>query len=131
MKRAGLIAATAIACLVWTGSASAASTVVTLDDFTPHYFIKAKRISNAFDVIGHLDSNKKKCVVGRKVTVFREGISSDEKVGGDTSDSNGGWSLMILSGDFLAGNYYAKAPKRVLHDGTTCGADRSETVANV
>lgn len=115
------------------GSASAASTQLFFDDFTLHYFttVKAKRISNAFDAIGHLESSKQKCVAGRKVTVFRAGTGQDDKVGTDVSDSNGGWSLMILTPDFLAGDYYAKTPKRVLHDGTTCKGARSENLSNV
>ena len=132
MKRAfTLTATTALLTLAATGTASAAPTHVFIDGFAPHYFTSTKRAPDAADVFGRLDSTKQKCVVGRKVNVYFVQSGPDRKLGTDTSDSNGGWSLMILFDDFDPGDYYAKAPKSVLHDGTVCDADRSQELASV
>jgi hypothetical protein len=128
MKRAlTLTAATAFVTLAFAGTASAASTDVFLDGFAPHYFF-GKKAPNAYNIYGRLESSKSKCVVGRKVTAYRVETGPDTEMGTDTSDSNGGWSVMVDSADLTDGDYYAKAAKRVLHDGTTCSGGRSENV---
>ena len=121
-----LTALVGVALIAFPASASAAhhNTTVVIDGFSDHYFEPAKA-PDAEDVFGRLESGTHKCVASRRVKVFRVDAGPDTNLGSDTSDSNGGWSLMIPNDEFDIGDYYAKTPKVRLRGGDTCNKDRS------
>jgi hypothetical protein len=100
-------------------------TAVATDGISSHYFTSTKA-PNAEDIYGRIESSKRKCRVGRHIDVFRKVAGPDTNLGSDTSDSNGGWSLMVPLEDLEpASTYYAKAPRLNLANGDFCDRDRS------
>jgi hypothetical protein len=62
---------------------------------------------------GHLSSKQKKCLRGRRVTLWYENDATDdlEKIGADTTDAEGDWEV---EESLFAGNYIARVAARVI-----------------
>jgi hypothetical protein len=110
------------------------SSAIVIDGYDSHYFLpsdgrQGKRAPNAFDFFGRIDSAKGKCKPNRGVTLYFKQSGADRKMGHATSDSNGGWSQMVLLEDFQSGTYYVKASRSKLGNGSICKADRSTDYA--
>ncbi len=74
---------------------------------------------------GEIFSDRRKCLLDRKITVYRKRSGKDEKIGkGEANEDKPnkfGWSV-FSPGQAKNGKYYAKAPAI---DG--CNADKSNT----
>ena len=76
---------------------------------------------------GEIDSDKRKCLLDRKIVVFRKRSGDDEKIGKTEANEDKpgefGWSLPKF-GQAKPGVYYGKAPAT-----DACKSDKSDTYA--
>ena len=120
LKRTVLVVVCAAAILAFTASALAAGvrSTVTIDEFSsggsPDYFI------------GQVKSPRRKCEVGRRVTLYRTGEMGQFEIGSDrTARSKGDKAIWVIEQDMPeAGTFVAKV-KRQRKGPTTCRRDRS------
>jgi hypothetical protein len=69
---------------------------------------------------GVVNSPSSRCVVGRKVSVYRRQPGRDEKLGSDVSQQAstvGPYTVTSPSGDLIPGSYYSQTRKRDLKPG--------------
>lgn len=79
------------------------------------------------NVFGYVESPKKTCMDGRKVSVYKQkgkkGGSDDKKVASDTADKNGNLYIWDVGNPGIQGKFYAKVSAT-----NGCEGDTSPTV---
>jgi hypothetical protein len=97
-----LVALLALALGVGNAGAASFATKVKIDDGGPK------------GASGHVSSKQKKCLRGRRVTLFVEDEATGklDKIGTDTTDADGDWAV---EEDLFAGNYVAKVISRIIY----------------
>jgi hypothetical protein len=83
---------------------------------------KYERTSNGKrEFKGTIDSQKSKCVKGRKVKVIRQHNGNKATLGSDDANSNGHFDVKLPSSKVKNGKYYAKVKKKSFDNGKkTC-----------
>jgi hypothetical protein len=83
--------------------------------------------SNFIDLYGTVSAEgPSKCDRDRFIGVFVADSGPDLKLGSTRSDSGGFWSLTKDGSEIQPGEYYARAPKLRLANGSVCLADKSD-----
>ncbi len=114
-----LVFASASIAFAFAGIAAASSQTQFNTFFTS---FKYERTSNGKrEFKGTIDSQKSKCVNGRKVKVIRQHNGDKKTLGSDDANSNGHFDIKLPSSDVKNGKYYAKVKKKNFDNGEkTC-----------
>ena len=128
MKRLSIALVVAIAAVgLNVGIASAHDHHFATQEVTIHF--SGDAYSSTF--FGHVEADHAACEQNRTVKVKRVEPGKDPTIGKDTTDSNGDYSVTI-GGTVPAGDYYAKAKKKVLKKTAqhhhVCDAKKSNTI---
>jgi hypothetical protein len=78
---------------------------------------------------GTIDSQKSKCVNGRKVKLIRQHNGNKSTLGSDDANSDGHFDIKLGSGKVKDGKYYAKVKKKGFDNGQkTCLSATSSSI---
>jgi 5-hydroxyisourate hydrolase-like protein (transthyretin family) len=131
MRRTALLVA-ALICVLTAGAGPASAGVQ--NQFAT-FFVKFKfqaSTSSGEKFSGKIDSNKGKCVEGRKVTVYRKKNGNKKKLGSDKTNDKGKFKVGVGDGPPKNGKYFAEVKESTFEaddgDRVTCRGETSGSV---